>query len=79
MFSDTPTCTTLVEYDIDVGDSLPVKQCFYHTPPDKREQLEEVKHMIENNIAEPCVSICYSPCLLVNKPDSTNHVQALGR
>lgn len=40
--------------------------------PDKREHLEaEVRYMLENNIAEPCVSSWSSPCLLVKTPDDT--------
>ena len=70
LFSDTPSCTDLIEHDIDVGTAEPIKQRFYR--PDKREHLDrEVQYMLENNIAEPSNSSWASPCLLVTKPDST--------
>lgn len=46
------------------------RQRFYRMSPDKHEQLEvEVGYMLENSIAEPCVSSWPSPCLLVKKSD----------
>lgn len=72
LFSDTPSCTNLIEHDIDVGAAEPIKQQFYRVSPDKKEQLDkEVQYMLENNIAEPSNSSWASPCLLVNKPDFT--------
>lgn len=72
LFSDTLSCTHLVEHDIDIGDAQPIKQHFYRLSPDKKEILEsEVKYMLENRIAEPSSSAWSSPCLLVKKPDST--------
>jgi hypothetical protein len=29
LFSDTPTCTNLIEHDIDIGDADPIRQRFY--------------------------------------------------
>ncbi len=72
LFSDVPSRTSLVEHDIDVGDSLPIKQHAYRVSPEKRAQLQkEVAFMLENNIAVPSYSSWSSPCLLVNKSDST--------
>lgn len=72
LFSDTPTCTNLIEHDVDVGDAWPIAQRFYRVSPEKRKILDtEVKYMVDNGIAEPCSSSWASPCLLVCKPDST--------
>ncbi len=72
LFEDTPSCTHLIEHDIDVGDAQPIRQRFYRMSPEKREQLEaQVSYMLENKIAEPCASSLSSPCLLVSKPDYT--------
>lgn len=64
-----PTCTHLIEHDIDVGDSKHIKQKFYCVHP-KYLDLE-VKCMLENKIAEPSCSSWASPCLLVPKSDNT--------
>lgn len=70
LFSDVPSRTSLIEHDIDVGDSMPIKQHAYRVNPEKRAQLQkEVTFMLENNIAEPSFSPWSSPCLLVKKSD----------
>jgi len=72
LFGDTPTCTHLIEHDIDVGNSKPIKQRFYRVHPEKRKYLDvEVKYMLDNGIAEPCSSSWVSLCLLVPKADNT--------
>ena len=73
MFSDTPTRTTLIEHDIDIGDADPIHQRFYRVSSEKLRGLDvEVKYMLESKIAEPSFSSCASPCILVSKPDGTN-------
>lgn len=70
LFSDTPTCTNLIEHDLDVGDAKPIYQRFYRVSPEKRKVLEsEVDYMLENGLAVPSTSSWSSPCLLVGKPD----------
>ena len=72
LFSDTPTCTNLIEHDIDVGDAAPIKQRFYRVPLVKQKILEgEVQYLLDNGLAKPSYSSWGSPCLLVAKPDST--------
>lgn len=72
LFGDTPSRTHLVEHDIDVGDSTPIKQHFYRCAPHKRKVMEsEVKYMLDNNIAVPSSSSWASPCLLVDKSDKS--------
>lgn len=72
LFADTPSCTQLIEHDIDVGDAQPNTRHFYHMSPDKHKYLEEdVRYMLRNNITEPCASSWSFPCLLVSKPDLT--------
>jgi len=72
IFSDTPTCTNLMEHDVDVGGVKPITQRFYRVSPEKRKILDsEVDYMLENGLAVPCTSSWSSPCLLVSKPDYT--------
>lgn len=72
LFPDTPSCTNLIEHDIDVGDSVPIRQRYYRVPANKKKHLEEeIEYMLKNNIAEPSFSGWASPCLLVNKPDGS--------
>lgn len=72
LFSDTPSCTDLIYHDIDVGDSLPIKQKFYRGHPEKQNFLEaEVKYLINAGLAKPSHSSWSSPCILVAKPDKT--------
>lgn len=72
LFGDIPTCTHLVEHDIEVGDCKPIKQRFYRVHPEKRKYLDaEVKYMLDNGIAQPSSSSWASPCLLVPKSDNT--------
>lgn len=72
LFPDTPSCTKLIEHDIDVGDSAPIRQRYYRVSANKKKQLEiEIDYMLENNIIEPSFSSWASPSLLVNKPDGS--------
>lgn len=73
LFGDTPSRTTLVEHDIDVGEAKPIRQRFYRVHPEKRKNLEaEIKYMVHNKIAVPSDSSWASPCLLVPKSDNTS-------
>ncbi|XP_063050317.1 uncharacterized protein LOC134445162 [Engraulis encrasicolus] len=72
LFSDTPSCTHLIEHDIDVGDAGPIRQRFYRVSAEKQQHLEgEVKYLLDNELAQPSYSSWASPCILVNKPDGT--------
>ena len=72
LFGDTPSRTHLVEHDIDVGDSTPIKQRFYRCAPHKGDIMEsEVKYMLDHNIAVPSFSSWASPSLLVDKSDKS--------
>lgn len=71
-FGDTPARTSLVEHDIDVVDSPPIRQRFYRCAADKCKVLEsEVKYMLDNGIALPSSSSWASPGLLVGKSDGS--------
>ncbi|XP_073721213.1 uncharacterized protein [Misgurnus anguillicaudatus] len=73
LFSDVPSCTNVLEHDIDVGQAIPIKQHPYRVNPVKRQLLcKEVKYMLQYGIAEPSSSAWSSPCLLVEKPDGTH-------
>ncbi len=41
LFFYVPSCILLVAHDIDVGDSLPIKQHAYRVSPEKRAQLQK--------------------------------------
>lgn len=42
LFSDTPSCTGLIEHDIDVGDATPIRQRYYRVSANKKKQLDEM-------------------------------------
>ena len=70
VFSDVPSKTNLIEHDVDVGDSAPIKQHPYRVSPMKKELLDkEVQYMLENDIIEESQSNWSSPCILVPKHD----------
>lgn len=72
LFSDTPTQTSVLTHDIDVGDSPPIKQRFYRVSGERQKILEgEVQYLLKHDLAEQSYSSWASPCILVNKPDGT--------
>lgn len=57
LFADTPSCTHVIEHDIDVGDAEPIRQRFYRVSPDKQRLLEEeVKYLLDHGLAKPSYS-----------------------
>ena len=70
VFPDVPSKTNLIEHDVDVGDSAPIKQHPYRVSPMKKELLDkEVQYMLKNDIIEVSQSNWSSPCILVPKHD----------
>ena len=70
VFPDVPSKTNVIEHDVDVGDSAPIKQHPYRVSPMKKELLDkEVQYMLENDIIEESRSNWSSPCILVPKHD----------
>ena len=70
VFPDVPSKTNLIEHDVDVRDSAPIKQHPYRVSPMKKELLDkEVQYMLENDIIEESQSNWSSPCILVPKHD----------
>ena len=70
LFSDTPSQTNLVEHDIVVENSAPIKQRFYRCALHKQKAMaSEIKYMLDHDIAVPSSSSWASPCILVDKPD----------
>ena len=58
----------LIEHDVDVGDSAPIKQHQYRVNPMKKEFLDkEVQYTLKNDIIEESQSNWSSPCILVPK------------
>lgn len=72
LFSDVPTCTNVLQHDIDVGDAAPIGQHPYRANPEKRRLMsKEVDYMLQHGIAEPSASLWSSLCLLVDNSDQT--------
>ena len=72
VFPDVPSKTNLIEHDVDVGDSAPIKQHPYRVSPMKKELHvldKEVQYMYKNDIIEESQSNWSSPCILVPKHD----------
>ena len=70
VFPDVPSKTNLIEHDVDIGDSAPIKQHPYRVSPMKKELLaKEVQYMLKNDIIEESQSNWSSPCILVPKHD----------
>ena len=70
VFPDVPSKTNLIEHDVDVGDSAPIKQHPYRVSPMKKELLDkEVQYMLKNDLIEESQSNWSSPCILVPKHD----------
>ena len=65
VFPDVPNKTNLIEHDVDVGDSAPIKQHPYRVSP-----MKKVQYMLKNDIIEESQSNWSSPCILVPKHDS---------
>ncbi|KAK7929155.1 hypothetical protein WMY93_005550 [Mugilogobius chulae] len=73
LFSDVPSRTHVLQHDIDVGDSVPIKQHPYRVNPEKRQRLQsQVDYMLSHGIAEPSLSSWSSPCLLAIKSDGSD-------
>lgn len=72
LFNDIPTCTTVIEHDIDVGGARPIKQHPYRANPVKRDMMRsEVEYMLQNGFAKCSSSPWSSPCLVEAKPDGS--------
>ena len=53
VFPDVPSKTNLIEHDVEVGDSAPIKQHPYRASPMQKELLDkEVQYMLKNDIIE---------------------------
>ncbi|KAI2665219.1 Retrovirus-related Pol polyprotein from transposon 17.6 [Labeo rohita] len=75
LFADMPGRTSVLTHDIDVGDSLPIKQNAYGVNPKKRAIMkEEIEYMLCHDIAIPSQSP-WKDC--VDRVGSTNFVSKL--
>lgn len=69
LFVDKPTQTTVLQHDVEVRDSKPIKQHTYRVNPAKRAAMQkEVEYLLENGFAVNS-SPWSSPSLLVPKSD----------
>ena len=72
IFPDVPSRTTIMNHDVDVGNTEPVKQHPFRVNPQKRAYLQqEMKYMLDNDLIEASQSPWSSPCILVPKPDKS--------
>lgn len=72
LFGDTPSQTNLIQHDIDVGDSKPIRQRFFRVSREKQSVIDkEVKYLLDNKLAVPSCSSWASPCLIVQKSDKS--------
>ena len=72
VFTDVPGTTSIVEHEIILTSTQPVRSKQYHVPFSlKRDIKEEVENMIKLDITEPCNSPYASPVVMVRKPDGT--------
>ena len=75
IFGDTPSVTNLIEHDIEIQESRPIKQRPYRADPIKQEQIKkEIAYMKENGIIENSSSPWSSPCLVVPKADGSSRL-----
>jgi hypothetical protein len=64
--------THVIEHDVVLTDTTPIKQHPYKVNPLKMEEIQkEVQYMLDNDLIEPSQSES-SPILLVTKPDGSN-------
>ncbi len=72
LFADVPGKTSMLFHDIDVGNSIPIKQHPCRVNPAKRVIMRsEVHYLLTNGLAVPSQHPWSSPCLLVPKSDNT--------
>lgn len=72
LFNDVPSQTNVLTHDIDVGQSMPIKQHAYRVNPNKRQVMrEEVNYLVRNGFAVASQSPWSSPCILVPKSDGS--------
>lgn len=70
VLGDVPT--RLLVYDIDVGNTRPIKQHAYRCPPAKREIMQgRVNYLVAHGFAQPSCSPWSWPCVVVPKSDGT--------
>ena len=72
VFSDVPGTTNIVEHEIKLTSSQPVRSKQYPVPYSlKKDIKEEIENMIKLDIIEPCNSPYASPVVMVRKTDGT--------
>lgn len=75
MVSDMPSHTTMLEHDIDVSNTVPIKQHPYRCPPAKKEAVKkELRYLVENGLAKPSCSRRSSSCVLISTSNNDPHV-----
>ena len=73
VFTDIPGTTDLVEHDIVLTSSQPVRSRPYPVPYAlKHEIRKEIDNMLDMDIIQPCTSSYASPVVIVKKSDGTN-------
>ena len=72
VFSDVPGTTNIVEHEIKLTSSQPIRSKQYPVPYSLKQDIKEEKeNMIKTDIIEPCNSPYASPVVMVRKTDGT--------
>ena len=72
VFTDVPGTTNIVEHEIILTSSQPVRSKQYPAPYSlKKDIKQEIENMIKMDIIEPCTSPYASPVVMVRKADGT--------
>ena len=72
LFEDVLTRTTILQHDIDVYDTKPIRQHPYRVNATKRQLMKkETDYLLEHGLAVPGSSAGSSPCPLETKPDGS--------
>ena len=72
VFRETPSCTTLLHHDIDVGETKTIKQSPYRVNPRRAESVKKkLECMLELGLIDAAKSEWSSPVTLVPRPDGS--------
>ena len=70
VFEAKPGCTSIIQHEIHVGDTAPIRQRPYRIPYSRREAVKkELDEMLTSGVIRPSTSPWASPIVLVEKKD----------
>jgi hypothetical protein len=72
IFSNIPSCMTVIEHGIDTGEAKPVRSSPYQIPQSLISTVKsELHRMLDMGIVRPSRSVWASPVVIIPKPDGT--------